>query len=93
MTNEEYLQQVARLMRETADLIERGVMSDIEINVEYGHATRPDPRTGGYTMRTVSTGERTVTIKLRSNDFHQADWSTATYGNQPALGSDRRLLK
>lgn len=94
MTTEDYHQKIARLMRETADLIERGVITDIQINVEFGHEARPDPATGGFTMRTFSTGERTVTIKLRSNDFQRADWTEArSHAGQHALASTPRRLK
>lgn len=87
MTNEEYRRYIARLMRESADLIERGVITDVQIDIEFGHATRPDPRTGGYTMHTISTGERMVTLKMRSNDFQRADWEQAA-----ERGDDGRQL-
>lgn len=74
---EEANRTMARLMRETADLIERGLIRDWEVRTEFGHEMQPDPATGGYSLRMVNTGERTVTIVLRGSDFQQADWAAA----------------
>lgn len=84
---------MARLMRETADLIERGLIRRWEVDIEFGHEARPDPRTGGFTMEMISTGERTVTIKLHGNDFQQADWENAARDRgQRALGREPKPL-
>ena len=85
-------QTMARLMRETADLIERGFISSWEVDIEFGHRREPDPKTGGYTMRMVSTGQRTVRIELYGHDWHHADWTRAR-SPQTAIGSDRKLLR
>jgi hypothetical protein len=89
---EPYAQVIARLMRETADLIERGIIQDIAVNVETPIERYDDPRYGYPRMR--NTGERIVTITLRGNDFQRADWSTAAQARErPALTSDRKRLK
>lgn len=85
MTREHH-QIMARLLRETADLIERGLIPDWRVDITSGYAQEPDPATGGFTMRHVATGQRTVIITLQGSGFERSDWESAA-GEHQVIGS------
>ena len=84
-------QAMARLMRETADLIERGLLLSWSVDVSYGVGEEPDWRTGGY--RLYNTGERTVKIELHGNDLQTADWQRAATGVPAISSGPKRLVR
>lgn len=63
--NKEFQMSLAAAMRETADLIERGQVKLLTLNISYDHVSRFIPDNG----MTVShlTGDQEVTIVLRGN--------------------------
>lgn len=88
MTDKEAREFMAGVLREAAQLVEEGVITEWGLDTQYGHDTRPDPATHGATLRMFSNGNETVTITLQtghlSRDRVQA-WLTKPVRNIPKI--------
>lgn len=92
MTTEDWRREVARLMRESADLVEAGVVTVTQVDTEF--ELRTWQGLSGVRQR-FNTGRRTVTLRLVG--FEGDRWDAAAHGpgasalpwQRLALGFDR----
>lgn len=90
MTHDEFNRHAARLMRETADLLEQGLVQVVQIDTEFDLRHFDDYRGD---RRTFSTGGRTVTLKIVGHDgTRMPDWGQAMDPERPQLPRNTKLL-
>lgn len=66
MTEKEAREFMVGVLRNAAQLVEEGVITEWSLDTEFGHDTRPDPATYGATLRMFSNGNDTVKITLQT---------------------------
>lgn len=75
MTTEDWRREVARLMRESADLVEAGVVTVIQVDTEFELRTL---RGLSGVQETFNTGRSTVTLRMVG--FSGDRWDAAAHG-------------
>lgn len=82
-TSDADLSDVAKILRTAADLIERKVIDEFEIRIDWGTRDEPDPKTHGYTMHHIHTGEKTLTVKMEIGHLKSPEFDISPLIQQP----------
>lgn len=85
MTPAEAKAFIVELLRTAARLVEDGTITEWSVDSAFGHALRPDPATGGYAMRHVPTGQKTITVTLEAGHLSSDKIPAWLGGSSPSL--------
>lgn len=82
-TSEADLSDAAKILRTAADLIERKIIDEFEIRIDWGMRDEPDPATHGYAMHRVHTGAKTLTVKMEIGHLKSPEFDISPLIAQP----------